>query len=572
MQYNKYDLFRRGVFIEQLTTPDELSSLITRLHPVQSPAELVRVGADADGGYLVPDDLADITACFSPGVETNASFEMDLMCKAGIPSHLADYSVDAPPPGFSPHSFTKKYLGAHNDEQYMSLDSWVKGSEQFAAGGDFLLQMDIEGGEYATILGASEEVLNRFRILVIEVHKIDSWGHPNFFNIVVKPFFDKLLKHFVVVHNHPNNNCGIVNLGGVLAPRVFELTLLRKDRSNTSEYVTQLPHRLDRPNVPYNLDLLLPINWFRFVDPAPTRRYVLCRPQGGLTDQLCQIGKCITYAQQHDRTVIVDTSSNISGMVGDFSKFFVSTDPKLQLQYSLNKNLLLGKSVFPVPPGLFIDAYPIFYSHTTGKCYFDNRDKDMISFDFSKDYDELVLLHHQVGGGAELALSALSKLVLHPDLLAELERRYLHSGGAYHAVHIRNTDIQSDYEPVIEELKSANFEKLFVATDNLNTLNAFVIIFGSKVLSYSHIPQLNDHALHISASKAEADVRYQDAICDLLMLGMSSQLILCKVRSGHTKQYSGFSQLAQLLFENQDALRNLLSKDICAEMVNAQIH
>jgi hypothetical protein len=36
---------------------------------------LIRLGADGDGGYLVPDDLEDVAACFSPGVDDRASFE-----------------------------------------------------------------------------------------------------------------------------------------------------------------------------------------------------------------------------------------------------------------------------------------------------------------------------------------------------------------------------------------------------------------------------------------------------------------------------------------------------------------
>ena len=42
---------------------------------------LIRVGSKNDGGYLVPDDLKNINACFSPGVDLNVSFETDLALK-----------------------------------------------------------------------------------------------------------------------------------------------------------------------------------------------------------------------------------------------------------------------------------------------------------------------------------------------------------------------------------------------------------------------------------------------------------------------------------------------------------
>lgn len=38
------------------------------MRPKPSPVPLVRIGGDWDGAYLVPDDLAGVAACFSPGV------------------------------------------------------------------------------------------------------------------------------------------------------------------------------------------------------------------------------------------------------------------------------------------------------------------------------------------------------------------------------------------------------------------------------------------------------------------------------------------------------------------------
>ena len=36
---------------------------------------LIRIGSKNDGGYLVPDDLKNINACFSPGVDLNVNFD-----------------------------------------------------------------------------------------------------------------------------------------------------------------------------------------------------------------------------------------------------------------------------------------------------------------------------------------------------------------------------------------------------------------------------------------------------------------------------------------------------------------
>jgi hypothetical protein len=121
--------------------------------------------------------------------------------------------------------------------------------------------MDIEGAEYLTLLGVSEAVLKKFRIMVVEIHYVEAWASAAFFRIV-ETFFNKLLKHFYVVHNHPNNNEKIINIGGVEAPSVFELSLIRKDRVQKIDYCLQFPHALDQPNTPTKPDIALPRNWF----------------------------------------------------------------------------------------------------------------------------------------------------------------------------------------------------------------------------------------------------------------------------------------------------------------------
>jgi len=234
---------------------NQLQDLLESLYPVKTKFELVRIGGNNDGGYLIPNDLEGITACFSPGVDVTASFEKDLL-ERGIKSHLADASVDAPPGGLEVASFTKKYLDGVNTDGYMTLTSWMH--EQLAIMGDYILQMDIEGGEYATILTADRNTLNSFRIIVIEIHDVQHWFNNPLAWGIVQTFFAKLLQDFNVVHNHPNNNCPFIEVDGILMPTVFELTLLRKDRAEPEGFVTKFPHRLDQPNVTNQFDRPLP--------------------------------------------------------------------------------------------------------------------------------------------------------------------------------------------------------------------------------------------------------------------------------------------------------------------------
>jgi hypothetical protein len=234
---------------------EQLKALLSALRPVKTKYPLIRIGGDNDGGYLLPDDLSGIATCFSPGVDVTAKFEIDL-CKRGIGSHLADASVDGAPTGFTPLSFTKKYLDGINTDDYMTLEYWVKREAPMT--GDLILQMDIEGGEYPTIIATPIDILRRFRIIAIEIHNAQHWFNNPIAWDVAQTFFTKLLQDFHVVHNHPNNNCPFIDVDEILIPTVFELTLLRKDRAAPKGYCDQFPHPLDQPNVLDKPDRPLP--------------------------------------------------------------------------------------------------------------------------------------------------------------------------------------------------------------------------------------------------------------------------------------------------------------------------
>lgn len=257
---NRYELQEKGVFVDLMPSADRYALLASRLHPVLTQFPLVRLGSDKDGGYLIPEDLGGIEECFSPGVDVNSSFERDLLARYGIGSHLADGSVDGPPAGFFPLSFTKQHIGPNNCEGYSSLASWVK--KKAKGNGDLLLQMDIEGGEYLSIVSTPDEVLTRFRILVVEIHCVESWGCTSFFE-VVEAFVEKLVNIFHCVHLHPNNHDFILNLNGFRVPRSMEATFLRKDRSPIIGYRRDFPHALDRRCFDGRPEITLPQGWIR---------------------------------------------------------------------------------------------------------------------------------------------------------------------------------------------------------------------------------------------------------------------------------------------------------------------
>jgi hypothetical protein len=234
-----------------------LRAFLAQVRPISTEHRLIRVGGEGDGGYLVPDDLDGITACFSPGVAGVADFESDL-ARRGMRCFLADYSVDAPPVTNPLFDFEKKYLGPVTNDVYMTLASWL---QRKAESDDLLLQMDIEGAEYDVILGTPIDLLARFRIVVVEFHNL----HGLLDRMAFEPInlaFRKLLTVFEVIHIHPNNCCAPVAQGDIVIPPVMEFTFLRRDRILRKGRALTYPHDLDRANVGDRPDYPLPACWY----------------------------------------------------------------------------------------------------------------------------------------------------------------------------------------------------------------------------------------------------------------------------------------------------------------------
>lgn len=254
-----YQLDPYGRIPVRVTDELMLKSLIGKLHPQETEHGLIRFGPDGDGGYLIPDDLSGIGACFSPGVHTVSRFEVRC-ANIGMQVFLADHSVQCPTESHVLFHFSKKFIGAISDEVFMTMDDWVS-SVYSSREDDLLLQMDIEGFEYETILNMSDGILKRFRIIVIEFHDLDQlWNRP-FFAIASRVFV-KLLQTHTCLHIHPNNRYKGKVRNGISIPPLMEFTFLRTDRIERQNPAKIFPHKLDFDNTS-NKAVPLPKDWYQ---------------------------------------------------------------------------------------------------------------------------------------------------------------------------------------------------------------------------------------------------------------------------------------------------------------------
>jgi hypothetical protein len=241
----KLFLMARGIYLS-IRKPVKISELLQQIWPVRTEHELVRIGGATcnDGAYLLPDDLVGIDRVSSPGVASSVEFEKHFLAQ-GIPCELIDGSIDAAPESHDLITFQKKWLSTETLGDSISLTDWVQ--DRSLPNDELLLQMDIEGAEFECLLTTDRLILNRFRIIVLELHELTSallQSNSRLFIILMR----KLLMTHVVVHAHANNCCLPAKRGNLIWPNVLELTLLRRDRISHISGPADLPHALDRDN------------------------------------------------------------------------------------------------------------------------------------------------------------------------------------------------------------------------------------------------------------------------------------------------------------------------------------
>ncbi len=253
-----HQLYKKKYFPGLMTDKKAVLSLIRSLRPYYTDKELLRFGPENDGGYLVPNDLDDIKVLISPGVDKESRFEWEC-AERGMEVHLMDASVNGPAVPHSKFHFHPVFLGIGAKE--WSLDYLIRTQNLDKIPGDWMLQMDIEGAEWETLIQLPRPMLDRFRILVIEFHDMDNLFNQPFFQIA-KKVFDKLLVSHQVVHIHPNNFSKLRSVLDIPIPKYMEFTFLRKDRIHHQTPSIAFPHPLDRPCT-IQPDYPLPEIWYR---------------------------------------------------------------------------------------------------------------------------------------------------------------------------------------------------------------------------------------------------------------------------------------------------------------------
>ena len=216
--------------------PDRLNELLKLLKPRKVIGrEKVRLGARADGGYVLLDDLSAVPLAYSLGIEKEVTWDLEIV-RRGVPVRQYDFSIKCEPVA---HPLIKFFRLRVEDIKDLQMPE-TKGQ---------LLKIDIEGSEWSFFDSASTVELERFDQIVGEFHDFDLYHDSEWWARTLR-VLKKLETTHQLIHVHGNNcykEC-IFWTGKMDLPFCLELTYVLRSKYKFEETTEPLPGPYDYPN------------------------------------------------------------------------------------------------------------------------------------------------------------------------------------------------------------------------------------------------------------------------------------------------------------------------------------
>jgi len=176
--------------------------ILAELQPVAlKNCTLKRFGSANDGGYLMCENLiAPLDAAYSYGVGTNDDWGCEVSRRYHVPVHEYDCFDPARPTceggRFVFHNECIGDRSGYRDSRFFdTLENQI--SKNGDTGRHVIIKMDIEGGEWESLLTAPDELLASIPQLAMEMHGFDN---PKILEVL-----RKLKRNFYLVNLHFNN-------------------------------------------------------------------------------------------------------------------------------------------------------------------------------------------------------------------------------------------------------------------------------------------------------------------------------------------------------------------------------
>ena len=225
---------------------------LTQVKKVNKEAELIRVGRDFDGGYIMANPISSEKIAYSIGINDDVSWDLG-MAQMGYDVYQYDHTIQKLPVDHENFHWKKIGLGAENKSNFQTLEKMMSENGHTMKSG-MVLKIDIEGGEWEALNNCSEELLSKFDQIILELHGLVKLQSHE---IILKTLELLSRTHFVA-HIHGNNYGCVEYCGDLMTPNLLEVTYLNKriysftNRNGCIESELDRPNRSDIPDIHLN--------------------------------------------------------------------------------------------------------------------------------------------------------------------------------------------------------------------------------------------------------------------------------------------------------------------------------
>ena len=243
-----------GIFLS-VDLQNKIRLLLGLLQPVKIiEFGKIRVGSEADGGYVQLDDYKRLSLALSVGIGNNDDWDL-ATAKRGVPVRQFDHTTDRAPSNHSLLEFKSKKISGVKCSDTVTLSELVA-EHPDRSHPNIILKIDIEGDEWDVFYHTDNESFSRIAQIICEFHNLHKLYDPQFYDTAFR-VFKKLNAAFVVFHVHANNCGSIVNIGNVAIPQTLEISFANRNCYSFKDAHESFPTSIDRPNNPYVADIYL---------------------------------------------------------------------------------------------------------------------------------------------------------------------------------------------------------------------------------------------------------------------------------------------------------------------------
>ncbi len=204
--------------------------------------DYIRVGEDADGGYILVDSFDSLEGILSIGIGYEVGFDKHFADK-GIDVYMYDHTIDQIPVDHDKMHWKKigvcgKSMKADNMQTLGEMVQEHKGKRM-------LLKMDVEGFEWDVLSGLAENELQVFDQITMELHGMLEYSLKD----KIISSLENLNKTHQLVHVHANNAGTMLMFDNWVLPNLLEVTYVNKNNYQLIPNKRFFPTDKDNRNV-----------------------------------------------------------------------------------------------------------------------------------------------------------------------------------------------------------------------------------------------------------------------------------------------------------------------------------